>query len=434
MAVERYVLLGLAPPRAAWFDSVTRWVTSASIAAEFIKCVSAEEVRARLASGRQHSGLLVDLGSPALDRDLVDCCVASSTPVIAVRPLSGPALVTRDIGIAAELADGFGPDDLVEVLGAHCRPVARGDRLPPVLEDPWDALWLGRLYAVCGPGGTGASTVAVALAQGLARDARYAKRVLLADLARHADQAVLHDAVDLGPGLQELVEAHRTHRLGPEDVARMTFDVPRRRYRLLLGLRQPEAWSALRPRSVEAAVGGLRRAFQVVVADLTGDVEGEQEGGSLDVEERNCLARTSTTHATVTVAVGSPGLKGVHSLAALIRALVRAGVPAERIVAVVNRAPRHPRARAEAARALGGLLAASDVELPLAGPVHLPERKVDDAFRDGTPLPAALVDPVVAAAEAVAERTADTAPAAAGPQRIVPGSLGSWSDVESGQG
>ncbi|MBV9660057.1 MAG: hypothetical protein JO337_02755, partial [Acidimicrobiales bacterium] len=62
MAAERYVLLGLAPPRTGWFESVAQWTMSASIAAEFVKCVSAEEVRARLASGRQHSALLVDVG------------------------------------------------------------------------------------------------------------------------------------------------------------------------------------------------------------------------------------------------------------------------------------------------------------------------------------------------------------------------------------
>ena len=95
-----------------------------------------------------------------------------------------------------------------------------------------------------------------------------------------------------------------------------TFDVPRRGYRLLLGLRQPEAWSALRPRAIDASIEGLRRSFQVVVADVTGDVEGEAEGGSADVEERNHLARSAALHSSVVVVVGAPGMKGVYSLAA----------------------------------------------------------------------------------------------------------------------
>ena len=65
---------------------------------------------------------------------------------------------------------------------------------------------------------------------------------------------MLHDAQDLGPGAQELVEAHRLGRPEPDEVWRTTFDVPRRGYRLLLGLRRPEAWSALRPRAIDASI------------------------------------------------------------------------------------------------------------------------------------------------------------------------------------
>ena len=106
----------------------------------------------------------------------------------------------------------------------------------------------------------------------------------------------------------------------------MTFDVPRRGYRLLLGLRRPEAWSSLRPRAIDASIDGLRRSFQVVVADVTGDLEGEAEGGSADVEERNHLARSAVLHSSVVVAVGASGMKGVHSLAGLVRSLTAIGV------------------------------------------------------------------------------------------------------------
>jgi hypothetical protein len=431
MAGERFVLLGLAPTRARWFEALGQWTTSASIAAEFVKCVSAEEVRARLASGRRHSALLVDSAIPSFDRDLVDECTRAGTPVLVVRDPAGRHPPGREVGAVAELASTFTPDELLEALAVHCRPVADGALLPPLLDGGDTAtFWQAPLFAVCGPGGTGASTVAIALASGLARDPRLGRRVLLADLARKADQAMLHDSPGLGPGLQELVEAHRLARPGPGEIYRMTFDVPRRGYRLLLGLRQPEAWSALRPRAVDAAIVGLRRSFQAVVADCTGDFEGETEGGSIEVEERNHLARAAALHATVTVAVGTTGLKGVHSLAVLIRQLTRIGVAPERIVAVLNRSPRHPGARAESARALAALLAGSDPAPGLAGPLHLPERKVEDALRDGTPLPPALVDGITRGARLVADRLADSAPPDTGPTRIAPGSLGTWSDPE----
>ena len=439
MTGDRYVLLGLAPARAAWFDAVAQWSNSAAIAAEFIKCVSVEEVRARLASGRRHSVLLIDAASPALDRDLVHSAADSLTPVIVVRDRLGPPFALSDVGVVAELPAEFSRDDLVEILGAHCRPVGRGDRMPAAIDDPVQPGWLAQMYTVCGAGGTGASTVAMALAQGLGMDARNGRRVVLADLALHADQGMLHDALELGPGVQELVEAHRLGSPEPQEVRRMTFDVPDRGYHLLVGLRQPHGWSALRPRSVDAAVEGLRRAFQVVVADVTGDFESEADGGSADVEERNHLARASVLRSSVVLAVGSPGLKGVYSLSGLIRRLAVSGVMPERILPVVNRSPRNPRARAETARALMTLLDSTASTVPLtsssiagrlavASPLALPERKLEDVIRNGAPLPPALVDPVTRAVEAVSERLADTAPASAGPQRVAPGTLGLWND------
>jgi hypothetical protein len=314
-------------------------------------------------------------------------------------------------------------------LTAYCELIGRGDELPVMVGEAEPPLWLGQMLSVCGPGGSGASTAAMALAQGLAADARYSRRVVLADLALWADQAMLHDAIDLGPGAQELVEAHRLGRPEPDEVWRTTFDVPRRGYRLLLGLRQPEAWSALRPRAIDASIAGLRRAFQAVVADVTGDVEGEAEGGSLDVEERNYLARCAVLQSSVVVVVGAPGIKGVYSLARLIRSLTRIGVPATRVVPVVNQSPRNPRARAELGRALAALLTGSNAASALAGPVHLPERKLEDVLRDGSPLPQALVDPLVHAVQAVAERQADSTPPRHGPALVTPGSLGSWPEA-----
>jgi hypothetical protein len=422
VTAERYVLLGLAPPRSAWFEELARWTTSAAIAAEFIKCVSAEEVRVRLRSGRRFSALLVDAGSASFERDLVDEAVGTFTPVLVVRDRRSPSFAPGDLGVAAVLDGAFTHDQLLDALSTHCQMIARGVELPPVIADRPDGLWLAPTFAVCGPGGTGASTLAIALAQGLGVDSD----VLLADLARRADQAMLHDAVDLGPGIQELVEAHRLGRPEPDEVRQFTFDVPGRGYRLVLGLPQPEMWAAIRPRSFDAALEGMRRSFEVMVADVAGDLEGEAEGGSMEVEERNHMARSVVLSATVVVAVGAPGMKGVHSLAGLVRSLVRVGVAPDRIVAVVNRSPRNPRARASASRALAAL---SDGALALASPVSVPERKLEDPLRDGGVLPAAVVDPLVRAVRAVAGRLADAQPPASSPTRVTPGTLGSWSEA-----
>ena len=61
----------MAPPRTAWFSDVTRWATSGMAPVDFAKCISASEVRARLATGRPHSALLIDGAAVGADRDLI---------------------------------------------------------------------------------------------------------------------------------------------------------------------------------------------------------------------------------------------------------------------------------------------------------------------------------------------------------------------------
>ena len=46
MTGERYVGLGLATARSAWFTRVARWATVGSVPLDFVKCIDADEVRA----------------------------------------------------------------------------------------------------------------------------------------------------------------------------------------------------------------------------------------------------------------------------------------------------------------------------------------------------------------------------------------------------
>jgi hypothetical protein len=433
MPGERFVVLGLAPARAAWFTTVARWSTAAALPVEFVKCLSPEEVRARLASGRPFSAFLVDGAAPGLDRDLVAAARSSGCAVLVVD--AGTARDWRGVGAAAVLSPAFGRDDLLAALEANTRPVGAADAVPGPGRDgdrASSAAWRGRLVTVVGTGGTGTSTVAMGVAQGLAADVRHAG-VVLADLALRADQAVLHDAGDVVPGLQELVEAHRTARLSPSAVRALTFDVPDRGYSLLLGLRRHRDWSALRPRALEAAVDSLRRAFGVVVADVDGDLEGEAECGSVDVEERNLLARTAVTGADAVAVVGLPGVAGLHHLVALVADVVGLGVAPERVLPVVNRAPRNPRARADVARVVAELAGDGSA---VAGPVFLPEvRRLDDLQRDAAPVPASWARTASGAVDAVLRRVAfSPAPGDAEPAVVVPGTLGRWAGEEAMSG
>ncbi len=433
MAGERYVALGLAGVRSAWFTEVLRWSTVGSIPVEFVKCISAEELRARLASGRPFSVVLIDAGTGAVDRDLLDLASAHEVSVVVV----DDGRSTRDwmaIGVRGVLPATFNRDQLLETLEHTSRMIGGATALP--VEDPGDvpaaAARRGRLVAVTGPGGTGASTAAIALAQAFGDDPALGGQVALADLRLSADLAMLHDARDVVPGVQELVEAHRSARPALEQVRSLTFHVVNRRYHLLLGLRRHRDWTVLRPRSFEAAVEGLRRAFPVVVADIDVDLEGERECGSVDVEERNLMARSITARADAVVVVGTPGVKGLHSLVRVVNELRDHSVEPQRILAVVNQAGRNQRARSELTRSFADLTGAGRGTAPVVGPVFLPERRgLDELHRDGARLPSQLTGPLRGAVRAVLDRAPEAVTTASEPVAVVPGSLGSWADQEA---
>ncbi len=429
---ERYVVLGLGTPRSRWFTEVARWATSGTLPVEFVKCLAPEELRVRLTSGRPFSAVLVDAATGAVDRDLVEVATRHRATVLVVDGTGAGAW--PDLGVDAVLAPDLGRDELLDVLVQRSRTIGGAEELdvgpPPPSEIATETR--GRLVAVTGAPGPGPSLVAMALAQGAA-GAPWAGSVVLADLRLVGQQGLLHDAPDVIPGVQELVEAHR--RLAPdvERVQALTFEVAPRGYRLLLGLRRRRDWSALRPRSIDAAIDGLRRSFGLVVADVDDDLDGEAECGSADVEERNGLARAAVAHAEVVVVVGAAGLAGLHQLVRTVGEVAVHGVGPDRILGVVDRAPRTPKARAEISRAFATLTAEGPAGGAARGPVHLSERRgLDDLLRDGACLPPALVRPVTRAVADLLVRTPVAAPeAATGPAPVVPGSLGSWAEQEA---
>ncbi len=435
IAGERFVVLGLAPPRAAWFRSVGVWATSGALPAEFLKCVSAEEARARLASGRPFSALVADAGLPSVDRDLLAAAAAADCVVLVV----DDGRATRDwhtLGASRVLSPSFTRDELVTALAACARTIRRGDTpVADLLARPSPSPWRGTVAMVTGPGGTGASTAAMALAQALGDDVQALGTVLLADLRLNAELAMLHDVRDVAPGIQELVEAHRSGQPSVDAVRGLAWSVDERRYHLLLGLRRPRFWPALRPQAFDAAFDTLCTAYRVVVCDVDPDLEGEDGGGSIDVEERNVMARTTASRADVVLAVGAPSLKGVHALVRVVTDLVAFGVPAHRIVPVFNRSPRSHRARAGLGTAVAELAGAA-TGARMASPVHLPERDVESDLHDGRRLPAVLGAPLAGALQAVLGRAPERyrdASSGAG-ERVRPGSLGRWADDDEAAG
>jgi hypothetical protein len=183
----------------------------------------------------------------------------------------------------------------------------------------------------------------------------------------------------------------------------MLFHVDRRGYSLLLGMPRPRVWTALSGRGIEFGLDGLRGAFRWVVADVTAEFDGEPETGSIDLEERNALARSTVLDASCVVVVGDATLRGLRSIPRIGRDLVELGVPLDRILAVVNRFGGSRRHRAEIHDALSAL-GLSEVTRASSALV-LPERRdLETIHANVDPMPDRLVGPLTSAVEAVVAR------------------------------
>ncbi len=423
---DRYHLLGLGRARSSWLGDVAQWATSGIIPVDFSKCVSSAELSQRLSSMQRFSALLVDATAAGLDRDLISRAFDAGVPTLIIDDNTPNFDHWIDLGAVSVLSSELDPSDLLLALSIHASPVGPNREVEIMAAVDEFTAWTGQLIAVCGPGGTGVSSTAIAIAEGLAKDALDSELVLLADLARHGEQAMLHNAGDVMPGVEEVVEAHRMRRATSDEIRSMTFAVPDRGYQLLLGTRRSTAWSSLPPKAVETAITGLRRSFRAVVADITADFEGESDGGSVDVEERNTFARATVRQADLVVVVGNASMKGIHSLARTVRSVRDQGVDGNRILTIVNRAPKSALAKAEMTSALTALLRNDDNNKSSIGPIFIADKPVDKALRDGIALPKQFVTPI---SSAVLTVLSQTQPLAGGsdseqPQAIKAGSLG----------
>jgi MinD-like ATPase involved in chromosome partitioning or flagellar assembly len=344
-ATEHYVLVGVARARDRWSADLARWSTSGAAPIEFVKCLTADEARAVLGSGRRASALMLDARGPGVDRDLIASAADLDVPTIIVTDRS----VHHDwdaLGCAAIVDHRLELQPLLDTLARHTVTVDRSRRPGRASIRRESHGSRSTTVAVLGSGGSGASTVAMATAQALAQVASDTGRVVLVDGARRGCLAMYHHIGDVIPGLPELVDAHRSDQLDPDEVRRLTYAVPTRGYSVLLGRRRAADWVTLRRRSVDASLDGLARAFDAVVMDLDADLDGQVETGSPDVEDRHAVTLVSLERADLVLVVGRPDLHGIHSLAAILQEVLDAGVPPHRVLPVVTESPRSPAGRA----------------------------------------------------------------------------------------
>jgi hypothetical protein len=385
----RYVIAGLARPRVAWFSDLSLWANAGTLPIEFVKCIGQQDLLSRIDSGRAFSAVVFDAGLPGIDRDVLARSSSTGALVIAVED---PRIRVDWAAAGADvvLAHNFTAAEFLDGLATRARLIPRVEATAVPQYDSVASPVRGHMVAVTGSGGVGTSTVAMAAAQAGGGSSHF-RDVVLADFCMSAEQAMLHDTQSVTPGIQELVEAHRSSTLDPEKVRGLCFAVEGRHYDLLLGLRRRRFWTTIRANALTAAINSLTNSYDLVIADCDEDLEGETETGSVDIEERNVLARTGIRNADTVLVVGSASLKGLHTLTRVLSDIREFGVADHMLQPVINIAPSNGKARAAYTRALHELLGE---QTQVAPPIFLPFQHVDEALRANASLPTALTEPL----------------------------------------
>lgn len=393
-------VVGLATQGARWPADVARWCTGGTVAAEFATCLSADELRTTLVL-RPVDVVILDAATAVHAPQLLGEVRAREVVLVGVDPPTGavPGAAEHFDGI---LADGFTPRALTDLL-LRLEPSDRPRRRslgPGMVVAEHRSLGeahrlRGRMVGVSSTAGAGASVVAMALAQGLARGE---ETVALVDGARRGQQCMYHDVGDVLPGVSELADAQRAGMTDPDEVRALLFDQPGRGYHLLLGRRHPHETDRHRAADLHAALDAVARSYDLVVVDHDPEVDLGPPAARAVLGDRHAVALHLATNAEVEVVVAHPGIKGVHDAARRVDELIEVGLPPERLVVCCNRAPRSPTGRLAFERSVRALTRARFGEGSTLAVLHLrTSSRIEVALREGRPLPAGPVDALGAA-------------------------------------
>jgi hypothetical protein len=422
-----FSLVAVAPPRTEWLTRLTAWANEGSLGVEVVRCISIEEMRARIGSMQRFSAALIDESSVGLDRDLLMASHENGSAPIVV----SKGITRRDwesLGASGTITDPFDAEALLHVLRTYAEPTSQNELGHQPEPQPIGIIQaagapptpLAPLVAVVGGGGTGTSTAAIALAQGFSSTFE----VTLVDASLDGSLALMLGSTELVPALQQLVEAHRLATPQPEDLRSFLHQCPNHPFTLVPGLRRHRDWTSLSTHAVRSAITSLRQTCQLLVADVDPDLEGEAETGSFDISDRNALSRIIITSADAVLVTGRPDLVGVSRLLRIVTDLIELGVAVDRIRVVVLLSGRSVLGPGEIRRGVDQLIRERRPSLapPPTAFVELP-KGLDGLMLDARPLPGSFAASLRSIVEPVLGSGWST-PATSDPLPIAPGSLG----------
>jgi MinD-like ATPase involved in chromosome partitioning or flagellar assembly len=391
MAIERYTLAGLSITRSEWFSRVDGWSNSSTLPIDFVKCVSIDELRMRVKGGQNFSAVMVDAEYIQLDRELETFIDSAGALLVVIGNESD--LTRKELRRSKCLPSTFERTDLARFLAHNCRPSHTFSSIADTLEPPQEKYAsASSIIAVTGPGGTGTSTVAMILSQLIGQTSQTSGSVVLLDGKQHPELAMLHDTNVVAPSIHELADACRFAIPSHEKVRDYTFHINSRNYDLLLGAQTSLGWAALRPERIDLTFATLRSAYDVVVADIAPEFDGESTIGSIDIEEHNYISRYIARSAQQIVIVGRDTAKGLFSTARVISDLIRFEVSPNSIqVVIIGERGR----RFEFRKTKAAILDLTDLprETPVTPLPYFPE--IEAIHHDVSPFPRKITMPLV---------------------------------------
>jgi MinD-like ATPase involved in chromosome partitioning or flagellar assembly len=291
-----------------------------------------------LALEDQYSTLVVSSRWPALSAGLVDELHRRGRTVLGVYEPEEPA--------AREHLASLGVDDVIATdaemqafvhavarLGPGGQPCQAADG--PTRRGTAHPKTGARFIAVGGPAGSGATEVAVGLADALAAAGR---RTVIVDADDVTPSVAARLGLPIEPNIRSAIDAVE---FGLGDMRRTILSVVGADFLVLGGLPNVSAWSQVRPAEVVAVIDKLATAVDELVVNVGHRLEDVGAGRG-----RYGITRSVLAEADVIVSVCLATPIGVGRLLSWI-ADARAMAPDAPVVVAVNRAPRDRYRRAE---------------------------------------------------------------------------------------
>ena len=189
---------------------------------------------------------------------------------------------------------------------------------------------LGLAIGVMGVGGSGATTLAMALAQSFAGE----NRVTLVDLVVEGSQRMYHDIDVMQPGITEAIAGRRVMKVGEDYFERFKIPILERGYLLMLSISHQSQLEALRRSDIGEAIGRLKRTSDITIFDLDSNFTASDLRDSSDTS-LSAPTEEALGEVDALILVVNEDFRSLHRGANLGRRLVEEGFKPS-MIAIVN--------------------------------------------------------------------------------------------------